>query len=236
MADEGRRRFVKHLGLAGAAGFIGITIARFTQSPVDKQMDKLEDAEQERGYRKVWATKRDEEASYGAPYIDYFEDAERLGIWYCTTCGYIYDVTDGRKQRFDELPSDWVCTNPGCTGTPKDEFTSLGIGFRSGGQPLINEVACAYHFDVDNDGNYDPSDEGVNCSMPCRTICPVEAITKGTFAEIAGEDERGKKGPIVDYDKCIGCGRCHKVCGYNVIEWVIQPYTGKNAANLGGGT
>ncbi len=235
MTDKEKRRFLKHLGLVGAAGFTGLVISRFAHRGAGAQLDALQASEQERGYRKVWATKRDEENAYGVPYIDYLDEAERLGIWYCTTCGYIYDVTDGRKQRFDDLPPGWVCTNPGCDGATKDEFTNIGIGFQSGGQPLINEVACAYHFDLDGDGNFEPSEEGLNCSMPCRTICPVSAITTGPFAHVEGEDDKPKKGPIVAFDTCIGCGRCHKICGYNTIEGVIEAYPGKNAVNPGGG-
>lgn len=234
MVDEDRRRFVKHLGLVGGAGFIGLAIARGVSPDMTVKLDELETAEQGRGYRKVWATIRDNEGNYGTPYADYFDKAGKLGIWYCTTCGYIYDVTDGEVQRFDDLPSDWVCANPECHGANKSTFTNIGIGFHSGGQPLINEVACAYHFDVNGDGNYEPDEEGLNCTMPCRTICPVTAISKGNFSSVAGEDDKPKTGPVVDFDKCIGCGRCHKVCGYNVIEWVIQPYRGKNAYNPGG--
>jgi rubredoxin/Pyruvate/2-oxoacid:ferredoxin oxidoreductase delta subunit len=235
MADEEKRRFIKHLGLIGGAGFVGLAIARGASPAQADVLTGLQDAEQERGYRKVWATKRDEENAYGIPYIEYLDEAERLGIWYCTTCGYIYDVTDGKQQRFDELPNDWICPNPGCEGTPKSDFVNIGIGFQSGGQPLINEVACAFHFDIDGDGNYEKSEEGVHCSMPCRTICPVEAIEKGSFSTIEGEDDKPKKGPIVAFDTCIGCGRCHHICGYNTIEWVIQAYKGDNAVIFGGG-
>lgn len=235
MVEDERRRFLKHLGLVGAAGFVGLAIARGVSPSMDTKLDELEESEQSLGYRKVWATKRDEEGGYGSPYADYFDEANKLGIWYCTSCGYIYDVTDGRKVRFDDLPSDSPCPNPGCEGSTKSDFVNLGIGFQSGGQPLINEVACAFHFDVDGDGNFESSEEGVNCTMPCRTICPVDAISQGSFASVEGEDDKPKQGPTVDFDKCIGCGRCHKICGYNCIEWVIQPYKGKNAYTPGGG-
>ena len=39
----------------------------------------------------------------------------------------------------------------------------------------------------------------------CRNICPKDAISMQ-------EDEYGYKYPLVDYDKCIKCGLCLKVC------------------------
>lgn len=39
----------------------------------------------------------------------------------CKLCGYIYDENE-EKQKFSELPSDWVC--PIC-GAMKDDFEEL---------------------------------------------------------------------------------------------------------------
>lgn len=32
----------------------------------------------------------------------------------------------------------------------------------------------------------------------------------------------------VDYDKCIGCGRCFKVCGRGVLEPIEKPFEGED--------
>jgi rubredoxin len=228
MVDDRRRNFLKHLGLVGAAGAAGIGVSYLSATPPEDLIDELQDSEQERGYRKVWATRRDETNNYGMVYAAYLSDAERLGIFRCNKCGFIYDVTEGRDARFDELPSTWVCTNPDCAGVSKDDFEDIGIGFRTGGQPLIDEVVCAYHFDLDGDGDYEDEDQGVFCSMPCKAICPVDAISKGDFANVEVElGSKPKKGPVVEFDTCIRCGRCHKICGYNSINWVNKAYTGR---------
>jgi rubredoxin len=227
MVDDDRRRFLKHLGIVGAAGVIGLGIARFSSDAADATLDALEATEQARGNRRVWATYRDATDPRNLPYESYQKEAERLGVWECPSCGYIYDVTDGRVARFDELPASWVCTAPGCAGAAKDEFTELGIAFRPGGQPLINEVACAFHYDRNGDGKFEASEEQVFCTMPCKTVCPVTAISKKAF-DGTPEDQwatvQPKLGPVVDFKVCIGCGRCHKICGYNCIEWVNEPY------------
>jgi rubredoxin len=232
MVDEKRRTFMKHLGLVGAAGALGVGVAYLSTKPPSNLIDELQATEQERGYRKVWATKRDEENNYGIPYAVYFDDAVRLGIYRCDKCGYVYDVTDGREQRFDELPPGWVCEE--CGGATRDDFTEIGIGFRTGGQPLINEVVCAYHFDIDGDGDFEDSERGVACSMPCKAICPVDAISEGDISGTPpGENNaKSKRGPQVEFDTCIRCGRCHSICGYNSIEWINKAYRGRG---VGGG-
>lgn len=227
MVDDKKRNFLKHLGLVGAAGAVGIGISYLSATPPGDLIDDLQETEQERGYRRVWATRRDEENNYGITYATYLVDAERLGIYRCPSCGFIYDVTEGRNARFDELPPGWVCQNPECAGATKEDFQEIGIAFRTGGQPLINEVVCAYHFDLDGDGKYADEDQGVFCSMPCKAICPVDAIKSGPFSHVESEDDQPKKGPVVEFDTCIRCGRCHKICGYNSIEWVNKAYTGR---------
>ncbi len=226
MVDDRKRNFLKHLGLVGAAGAAGIGISYLAATPPEDLIDDLQATEQYRGYRKVWATKRDEENNYGIVYATYLDDAERLGIYRSDKGGYVYDVTEGRKQRFDELPPGWVCPHPECAGATKEDFTEFGIDFHTGGQPLINELVCAYHFDMDGDGKYADEDQGVFCSMSCKTICPVDAISKGPFSTVESEDDQPKVGPVVEFDTCIRCGRCHKICGYNSIEWVNKAYTG----------
>ncbi len=235
MVDEKKRRFLKHLGIVTGAGVVGLAIAQGSTTQAETLIDDLESAEQARGFRRVWARIEDRNANYGRTYEEYYEDAKRLGVWSCPTCRYVYGVAEGRVTRFDELPPTWVCTE--CGGTTKGEFENIGIAFRSGGQPRIKEQACAYHFDVDGDGNYEESERGVYCTMPCETICPVipdKAIRKEPMSFVKGRDAKPKIGPKVDYDLCIGCGRCHKICGYNVVEWVNVPFDGKGDADLGG--
>lgn len=48
-----------------------------------------------------------------------------------------------------------------------------------------------------------------NCCgcMACMNVCPVNAIMEQT-------DENGFIYPVVDYDKCIDCNLCNKVCDW----------------------
>ena len=230
MVDADRRKFLKHMGYVGAVGVLGLGVAQFATNKGDALVDSLQDAEQERGFRKVWATKRDEESNYGVPYSQYYDDAVKLHIMACSVCDYVYGVTEGRVTRFDELPSSWTC--PMCSEATKADFEDIGIAARSGGQPMVNVVVCTYHYDEDGDGKYEASEEGVYCTMPCKTVCPVAAISKGPIIGPVGED-KPKLGPVVDFTKCIRCVRCHKLCGYNCIEWVNQPY--KDLKGGGGG-
>ena len=234
MVDEDKRRFLIHLGIVGGTGVLGLAIVNASTTPTENLLEGVQETEQVRGYRKVWATKRDEDGFFGIPYEEYFELATALGIWRCSRCGYIYDATDGLNQRFDELPPNWECTNPDCAGATKSDFVNIGIGFRTGGQPLINERACAYHFDLNLDDRYEDEDQGKFCPMPCEAICPVDAIEKGPLTTVISADEMPKQGPVVNFDECISCGRCHQICGYNCIEWVIQRYRGKKARQRGG--
>lgn len=32
----------------------------------------------------------------------------------------------------------------------------------------------------------------------------------------------------IDYNKCIGCGRCYKVCGRDVLELIEKPFEGED--------
>ena len=98
---------------------------------------------------------------------------------------------------------------------------------------MVNEPVCAYHFDLDLDGKYADEDQGRFCPMPCQAICPVDAIDKAPLTTVVSGDEQPKMGPVVRFDDCISCGRCHQICGYNTIEWVIERYRGMKAQ--GGG-
>jgi NAD-dependent dihydropyrimidine dehydrogenase PreA subunit len=91
---------------------------------------------------------------------------------------------------------------------------------REGGLPVVKENVCAYHIDDNGDGEYEDSETVKYCTMPCKSICPVDAIsehenTDGTF--------KGKIVPQVDIEQCIGCTRCFRICGYNAIDWINFP-------------
>ena len=88
----------------------------------------------------------------------------------------------------------------------------------TGGKPNVRINVCAYHIDDNGDGEYEPGEEGNYCSMPCRAICPVDAIS---IIELTDEQNsfKGKKVPEVDTDTCIGCTKCFRICGYNAIQW-----------------
>jgi Nif-specific ferredoxin III len=32
----------------------------------------------------------------------------------------------------------------------------------------------------------------------------------------------------IEIDKCIGCGRCYKVCGFDVLELIEKPFAGED--------
>ena len=32
----------------------------------------------------------------------------------------------------------------------------------------------------------------------------------------------------IDVNKCIGCGRCYKVCGMGVLEPIVKPFEGED--------
>jgi len=91
---------------------------------------------------------------------------------------------------------------------------------REGGLPLVKHNVCAYHIDEDGDGIYEDSETVRYCTMPCRDICPVNAITQH---ELTDGTYPGKIVPEVNTTKCIGCTKCFRICGYNAIEWINHP-------------
>jgi ferredoxin len=111
-------------------------------------------------------------------------------------------VWENDKERYDSLDK-----NP----PPREP--------RDGGKPWRVEAACAYHIDDDGDGNYEDSETGKYCTMPCKDVCPVDAVSKHEFS---GGTFRGKIMPEFDIVKCIGCTKCFQICGYNAIEWINQ--------------
>ena len=85
---------------------------------------------------------------------------------------------------------------------------------REGGLPIFKENVCAYHIDDNGDGKYEASEEVKYCTMPCKDVCPVDAISKYKI------EDSGKVVPEVNNGKCIGCQKCFKICGYNAYEWM----------------
>ena len=96
---------------------------------------------------------------------------------------------------------------------------------KKSGSPFVNEVACAYDT-TDWEGK---KHIGVYCTAPCKQICPVDAIRlkdnpddkffdgEKTVPTFTGKDKDITQG----FDsKCIGCGKCFRICGYNAIHWV----------------
>ncbi len=45
-----------------------------------------------------------------------------------------------------------------------------------------------------------------------------------TGLTFGGKTWTPKFAQAIDKDKCIGCGRCMKVCGYNVLDRLWQMY------------
>jgi electron transfer flavoprotein alpha subunit len=52
----------------------------------------------------------------------------------------------------------------------------------------------------------------IACGARCQTSCPVDAIEM---------NEKGE--PIIDAGKCIGCGKCVKVCPADALELFLNP-------------
>ncbi|MDE6149871.1 MAG: 4Fe-4S binding protein, partial [Ruminococcus sp.] len=57
---------------------------------------------------------------------------------------------------------------------------------------------------------YEKKEQCCGCSA-CANVCPKQCITMN-------EDEEGFLYPTVDYDLCINCGLCEKVCSFKKIE------------------
>jgi len=51
-------------------------------------------------------------------------------------------------------------------------------------------------------------------------MSPITGTTRG------GKPWSPKFVEAIDVEKCIGCGRCFKVCGYQVLELIEKPFTG----------
>ena len=117
------------------------------------------------------------------------------------------EIQSGRKRIWNDLKEVKQNLDP-------TEQYSIREG---GGRPRVREPVCAYHYDADGDGVYEDSEDGNYCSMPCRSVCPVEAI------KIKDVPKGSKKIPDINDDICIGCTKCFRICGYNAIEWINYP-------------
>jgi RnfABCDGE-type electron transport complex B subunit len=82
----------------------------------------------------------------------------------------------------------------------KDRFTYLGIDTCQAANAVFGGYkACIY---------------GCLGFGDCVRVCPFDAITH-TYGEV----------PVIDYDKCTGCGLCIKTCPKKIIELVPQKYS-----------
>jgi ferredoxin len=96
------------------------------------------------------------------------------------------------------------------------------LDIKKTGAPIVNEVACAFHLE-DESGEFH---EGVYCTAPCKSICPVSVIeTKDNKDSPKVKKVPTFKGKNFDVtnasgSKCIGCGKCFRICGYNAIHWI----------------
>jgi ferredoxin len=172
-----RRRFLKHLGILGAAGVMGMTLGEVFSPTESDLIDASANTEISNRRKIIWESK---------------EAAEE-----------------------------------GDT----DEGTTTEL--KSGGFPIVNRRACAYHLPDLETGEYKEISRKNNnqfCRAPCVDVCPVDAIllretdegrTMPGFTKKKGDlnqdwgndDETGKTG-------CIGCTKCFKMCGYDAIQWV----------------
>ena len=48
-----------------------------------------------------------------------------------------------------------------------------------------------------------------NHKCPAVNVCPVGALSQKDF-----------EAPIIDYDKCIGCGKCSNFCPKKALVWI----------------
>jgi Nif-specific ferredoxin III len=53
-------------------------------------------------------------------------------------------------------------------------------------------------------------------------MSPVTGTTRG------GKSWTPKFIDAIDIHKCIGCGRCYKVCGFEVLELIEKPFEGND--------
>ena len=53
-------------------------------------------------------------------------------------------------------------------------------------------------------------------------MSPITGTTRG------GKPWTPKFIEAIEVDKCIGCGRCYKVCGFDVLELIEKPFEGED--------
>ncbi|MCQ2529468.1 MAG: 4Fe-4S dicluster domain-containing protein [Saccharofermentans sp.] len=76
--------------------------------------------------------------------------------------------------------------------------------------PLINVIKFACHKCPDNEMRVTDCCQGC-LAHPCKEVCP-----KGAIELINGKS-------VIDKSKCVGCGKCAKVCPYNAIMKLERP-------------
>lgn len=109
---------------------------------------------------------------------------------------------------------------------------------RSGGFPVVNRVACAYHLPNPETGEYeeitkDNEQDYQFCRGPCVDVCPVDSIRLRKTSEgrtMSGFPQKKESDGYSDLDRdwgdpreitgCIGCQKCFKMCGYDAIQWI----------------
>jgi NAD-dependent dihydropyrimidine dehydrogenase PreA subunit len=176
-----RRRFMKHLGILGLAGVMGMSIGEIFSPSESDLIDSAADTEIAHRRKMIWNSK---------------EDAE--------------------------------------VGDPDNAVTEP----KSGGFPLVNRRACAYHLPNPETGEYekitDDNQQEVHfCRAPCVDVCPVDAIRLRKTPEnrmMPGFPQKKDSEGYTDLDRdwgdpreitrCIGCQKCFRMCGYDTIQWI----------------
>jgi len=102
MADEEKRRFFKHLALIGAAGALGLTLARLVSVDKTDALEEYSDAEISRGAKNIWegpeaaGERATEFSSGGYPYINEvacaYDIDNQPGVFCSSPCSRICPV------------------------------------------------------------------------------------------------------------------------------------------------
>jgi Pyruvate/2-oxoacid:ferredoxin oxidoreductase delta subunit len=128
----------------------------------------------------------------------------------------------------------WNSREDAETGDTDNATTEL----KSGGFPVVNRRACAYHLPNPETGVYekitsDNEQDYQFCRGPCVDVCPVDSILLRNTNEnrtMSGFPQKKDSMGYTDMDRdwgdprditgCIGCQNCFKMCGYDAIQWV----------------
>lgn len=97
---------------------------------------------------------------------------------------------------------------------PLSTFAAMALRRNEIQEPVLTVIDMACHSCLP--GNYHVTELCRGCvARPCMTNCPKDAITI----------TNGKSN--IDYDKCVNCGKCEKVCPYNAIVYTPVPCESK---------